>query len=733
MTPPIRSTEHVSATEPSTATTVSPASPNPTPPESSTAESSSTETGWNFAGRLAFSPGAVNGRNGEILAADWFGRLGDYRHFQVAAALLYDLTDGDVRLRVGPELSFDMLSGDHSAAGSSTYHITAGANFEIDWRRLWGRSPVAGPSRIGVDLGIGYGFGTTQAETISLHQQSGVAYALGASLNLANVSVGPVEVGLDAYIRWNTVDGAVFNSPTFAVGGALTFRGAVEPAPTVEVVECSEDRRARLEAAHTRLTEQISELRAGNIRHQEILNVLQARLEARGITRETLVENLRSAYVEVLLAQREENVGELAGVEDDAAAQTQAVEAAAARYSDDFDPYAMPEVAATPVPDPLPEDCDELDLYIQQLNDEVAQLNYQKGVMEGTVTGLLIRLGAPPSDAGNISRLITQFRDIHFITARPYGGPDAPPAAVRRLERTAERRGHQVYLTIEEITQAVDTYLTGTTVGEDGLRAPMPMDQAMSIFASTFPASLRPPAAGSTTPGEAFNPALETVTALAQLLRSRDMRREGTFVLIRGHTDSRGADDYNMRLSQRRADALAQALRASGVEGERIRTAAFGETEPINYFDQLGGGAHEPHRLTTAERQMLAEAGVTGRALTDEVLGRDVTNRRVEVYICMPNTEEPHCVAVASIPEEATTDPTAGAPIVQAVDTPRIESSAEGTVPAVTTSTTDLPPPARGRRRPHETPPAHTEEARSSEGEDPILRDLGRTDGTTGE
>lgn len=54
-----------------------------------------------------------------------------------------------------------------------------------------------------------------------------------------------------------------------------------------------------------------------------------------------------------------------------------------------------------------------------------------------------------------------------------------------------------------------------------------------------------------------------------------------TEVLIVGHTDSMGADSYNMNLSVRRADAAAAILGAEGVPRDRIRTTGRGETEPI--------------------------------------------------------------------------------------------------------------------------------------------------------
>ncbi len=54
-----------------------------------------------------------------------------------------------------------------------------------------------------------------------------------------------------------------------------------------------------------------------------------------------------------------------------------------------------------------------------------------------------------------------------------------------------------------------------------------------------------------------------------------------TNVLIVGHTDGVGADDYNMRLSQQRAEAASRFLMAEGVANNRLRTSGRGELEPI--------------------------------------------------------------------------------------------------------------------------------------------------------
>lgn len=50
---------------------------------------------------------------------------------------------------------------------------------------------------------------------------------------------------------------------------------------------------------------------------------------------------------------------------------------------------------------------------------------------------------------------------------------------------------------------------------------------------------------------------------------------------IGGHTDSRGADDMNLKLSQSRADAVLDQLIARGVAANALTASGYGETEPI--------------------------------------------------------------------------------------------------------------------------------------------------------
>ncbi len=50
---------------------------------------------------------------------------------------------------------------------------------------------------------------------------------------------------------------------------------------------------------------------------------------------------------------------------------------------------------------------------------------------------------------------------------------------------------------------------------------------------------------------------------------------------VMGHTDSTGSDDYNMDLSKRRADAVADYLAMRGVSRARIESIGYGERYPV--------------------------------------------------------------------------------------------------------------------------------------------------------
>ena len=75
------------------------------------------------------------------------------------------------------------------------------------------------------------------------------------------------------------------------------------------------------------------------------------------------------------------------------------------------------------------------------------------------------------------------------------------------------------------------------------------------------------------------------VQQLAQFLNENKDRR----VEIDGYTDSVGKDDYNLDLSQRRANAVQQALVAQGIDASRISTHGYGKEFPVAENNNSGG------------------------------------------------------------------------------------------------------------------------------------------------
>ncbi|MEN8233112.1 MAG: OmpA family protein, partial [Thermodesulfobacteriota bacterium] len=54
-----------------------------------------------------------------------------------------------------------------------------------------------------------------------------------------------------------------------------------------------------------------------------------------------------------------------------------------------------------------------------------------------------------------------------------------------------------------------------------------------------------------------------------------------TVIRVEGHTDSTGNENYNMSLSQQRADAVKNLIVQRGVSSSRIETMPYGESMPI--------------------------------------------------------------------------------------------------------------------------------------------------------
>ena len=62
-----------------------------------------------------------------------------------------------------------------------------------------------------------------------------------------------------------------------------------------------------------------------------------------------------------------------------------------------------------------------------------------------------------------------------------------------------------------------------------------------------------------------------------------------TVVEVAGHTDSTGSDEYNLHLSQRRANTVGEYLYTQGIMDQRIITVGMGEHHPVADNATTGG------------------------------------------------------------------------------------------------------------------------------------------------
>jgi outer membrane protein OmpA-like peptidoglycan-associated protein len=91
-------------------------------------------------------------------------------------------------------------------------------------------------------------------------------------------------------------------------------------------------------------------------------------------------------------------------------------------------------------------------------------------------------------------------------------------------------------------------------------------------------------------------------------------RMPNLMLYIEGHTDQRGNEEYNQKLSERRAQTVKDYLKNKGVEDNRLESQWFGKTKPIHDCDQVTctPAMHQLNRRTEL-RVGKSSYGYTGR------------------------------------------------------------------------------------------------------------------------
>ena len=71
---------------------------------------------------------------------------------------------------------------------------------------------------------------------------------------------------------------------------------------------------------------------------------------------------------------------------------------------------------------------------------------------------------------------------------------------------------------------------------------------------------------------------MNLITQVAEYL----MQNPAHLLLVEGHCDERGTEDYNISLGERRALAVADELSRLGISPDRLRTTSYGEKLPMS-------------------------------------------------------------------------------------------------------------------------------------------------------
>ena len=139
-----------------------------------------------------------------------------------------------------------------------------------------------------------------------------------------------------------------------------------------------------------------------------------------------------------------------------------------------------------------------------------------------------------------------------------------------------------------------DAVLLGVHLGFGGRERPMPVAAAEPVPAPEPQADV---AAVETVVLRGVNfpfdeaeltpPARETLDQLAARLQAH----QEVSVLVEGHTDAFGSDDYNRELGRKRAEAVRDYLVGKGLAAEKIQVVSHGESQPAATNDTEEGRA----------------------------------------------------------------------------------------------------------------------------------------------
>ncbi len=135
----------------------------------------------------------------------------------------------------------------------------------------------------------------------------------------------------------------------------------------------------------------------------------------------------------------------------------------------------------------------------------------------------------------------------------------------------------------------IDMYSVGVVYRFGAEAAPAPVVKALPPAPEPAPVVIAPPAPRfekyTLSSTELFGFDSERLSMpqpkLDQIAAALKTDGGPTQIVIVGHTDRLGSDEYNQKLSERRADAVKSYIASKGVEAGRLQVVGKGESEPV--------------------------------------------------------------------------------------------------------------------------------------------------------
>jgi peptidoglycan-associated lipoprotein len=157
-----------------------------------------------------------------------------------------------------------------------------------------------------------------------------------------------------------------------------------------------------------------------------------------------------------------------------------------------------------------------------------------------------------------------------IAAAPPPAAPGAPPTSEQAAPTTPAPEPGQQPSTGEQIAQQQQQQPAQPPAPEAQAQEPRPVPkdfatvpELQTIYFAFDKADLRPEDAAK-------------LDQNAEWLKGNDL-----MILIEGHADERGTNEYNLALGERRAKAIRDYLIGKGIAAERVNTVSYGEERPI--------------------------------------------------------------------------------------------------------------------------------------------------------